>query len=49
MSTHIILGILAFLWPAYITTAYSDRMKTISTRRDLGESLFLKVLVNHAY
>ncbi|XP_078375057.1 uncharacterized protein LOC144658501 isoform X1 [Oculina patagonica] len=36
MNIHILFGSLAFLWPVYITTAYSNHMKTISTRQDLG-------------
>lgn len=42
MNTHILLGILAFLWPVYHTAAYSDHIKMISTRHDLGRSTLLK-------
>lgn len=36
MNTIILLGILAILWPANLTAAYSDHIKIKSSRQDLG-------------
>jgi len=45
MKTIILLGILAILWPANLTAAYSDHIKIKSSRQDLGRSILLINLI----
>ena len=45
MNTLILLGILAFLWPANLTAAYSDHIKMKSRRQDLGRLILLINLI----
>ena len=44
MKTYLFLGILAFLWPVKLTAthAYSDHVKMILSRHDLGRSILLE-------
>lgn len=45
MNTLILLGILAFLWPANLTAAYGDHIKIKSSRQDLGRLILLINLI----
>lgn len=44
MKTHLLLRILAILWPVNLTTAhaYSNQIKMISSRDNLGRLIPLK-------